>query len=217
MALCYAGWGGFFFLFHRNGVDYTRHYIWTTLYFLGVGAIIATIFRIYLAPIVQQFSLLPFIVFGVFMLVQLFIYVYVPKYLKAPTEYFEKYPNRYYLKLDWRRLVSKSADIAAQQAFIVLLVVFLKDAGLPLVQILFWFCLLFLFLHIPLLASERGRWPMYLFGVVVIVFSIIFPILILYIPYGFIYNIILHWLFYTTVAVVFWTQSNLKEKLEVKV
>lgn len=210
MALCYAAWGIFFVFLHSRGVDYVRHYWWTTGYFLSFAIGMSLLFWGYISNIIQNVAPTPLITFGVFMLSQLVLYVYVPKYIHEPAAYLQQHKNRDYLKINWRRLISKSADIVAQQVFIILLVLFLQEAGLTLPQTIAAFGVLFMLLHIPLLVNEWLRWPMWLFGGIVLAFSAIFPVLILTLNYGFVYNIILHWLFYTATAIIFWTQYNVQ-------
>lgn len=206
MTLCYLTWGGFFFCLYRRGIDYTRHFLLTTTYFLSAGTLMALVFLPYLIGVVRDFTATPFIVLCIFMLAQIPVYTFLPTRLREPDEYFRRYPDRYYLRLDWRRLISKSADILAQQVFIVLLVTFLRDADLPFYQILAAFGILFMLLHIPLVASERGAWPSWLFAGAVVAFSVVFPTLILEVRYGFVYNYMIHWSFYTLTAVIFWVR-----------
>lgn len=212
MILCNATWGFFYMGMHRKGVDYITHFLWTASYFLFVAVLVSFIFWGRLVLVLQDFTAIPFLALGVFMVGQVALYVYFPRHVSEPKKYFETHPDRYYLKIDWRRLVSKSMDILAQQVFIVLLVLFLQDAGLSFYQILLAFGVLFALLHVPLIANERGAWPSWLFAGIVVVFSAVFPMLILTVHYGFVYNYILHWLFYTTVAVSFWLWSAHQQK-----
>lgn len=208
MALCFLAWGLFYNLLHRKGVTYTRHFLWTTTYFLVVAMVMCAVFWRHLVPAIQGIALVPLMALVVFIAVQLVFFVYVPRRLREPCEYFEAHPDRYYLKIDWRRLVSKSADIAAQQVFIFLLIVFLREAGFSLYQIVASFTFLFALLHVPLIASEKGRWPSWLFAGAVLVFGVTFPPLILYTPYGFIYSYIIHWSFYMLTALIFWIRYD---------
>ena len=204
LALCYGAWGFFHGFLHKRGVTFESGYVWTSSYFLGVAAVLAAIFWSSLGPVVSNYELTPLLVLTVVLCAVLLIQLQLPKYVQEPRNYFEVHPNRYYLKLGWRRFVSKTVEIAAQQVFIVVLVVLLRDLGLRLPELIIIFGMLFFFLHIPLLTIERGRWPMWAFLGAVIGFSIIFPYFILYVPYGFAYNIAIHWLFYSFMAVTFW-------------
>ncbi len=208
MLLCYAAWGVFFFFLHSKGVNYTRHFLWTTTYFAMVGSVTALIFWRYTVQALQNFTLTPLFVLAAFMLVQAILYTALPRYLPEPKGYFEQYPTRYYLRLEPKRLVSKSADILTQQVFIVLLVSFLRDAGFSLVGTIVAFTILFGILHIPLISSEWGAWPAWLFAGAVVSFGGIFPILIITVRYGFVYNILIHWSFYTVTAIFFWIRYS---------
>lgn len=214
MTLCFATWGIFYNVLHRKlGINYTEHFWWTTFYFLSAGALVVLIFWRQASKMLQAEAPVPLIVLSVFMAALLAWSLYFPRRVREPIDYFETYPDRYYLKISWRRVVAKSADIAAQQFFITLLVLFLRDAGLPLYQILLWFLFLFSLLHIPLILSEWGRWPAALFAGAVVLFSFTFPFLILYVPYGFVYTFIVHWLFYTLTASVFWSIKSIDVKI----
>lgn len=147
---------------------------------------------------------MPFVMLGLFIFAQVLLHVFFPRFVRKPKEYFARYPDRYYLKIDLRRLVSKSMDIMAQQVFIVVLVLLLYEAGLSFYKLLVVFGILFALLHVPLIASERGAWPSWLFAGIVVLFSVIFPTLILTVPYGFIYTYMIHWSFYMSIAVIFW-------------
>lgn len=219
LALCFFAWGFFNAYLRRKGVGYTRYYMVTVVYFTATAGIIAFVFLEHLVPILQDFNVTPLLMLGIFMLIQAAWYAYFPTFFRPPTLYFESYPDRHYLEISLRRLLSKSTDIAAQQVFIVLLVVFLRDAGLSVPGIIAAFFMLFALLHTPLLVLEWRRWPWFAFAGAILLFSIVFPVLILLVPYGFVYNIILHWLFYTTTSAVFWLRCaerlpNAQEKIK---
>lgn len=209
MALCFAAWGFFYtVLFRRFQIDYTRRFGLTTLYYLAVGLLPLLAFWNYLKPLLIPISIDPLLVLAGFMLLQIGLSVFFARTLRHPNDYLEAYPDRYYLKLNWRRYISKSADIFAQQVIIILLVLLLERLGLSLLMLIIAFGTLFMLLHVPLIMSEWGAWPSALFASIVVVFSVLFPELILFVRYGFIYNIILHWAFYTITAATFWLQYN---------
>ncbi|HEY6020267.1 MAG TPA: hypothetical protein VIY48_10295 [Candidatus Paceibacterota bacterium] len=204
MSLCFFAWGFFYIGLHRNGIGYVRHFWITTIYFLTAGSLTGLIFHEQTLRALQHPTRQPLVLLAVFMLVQVAVSLLVPRYVPEPRAYFAQYPDRYFLQINWRRSIAKSADIASQQVFIVLLITFLHDAGLPLVQTIAGFLILFSLLHIPLIANEWGRWPAWVFIGAVVVFSLLFPPLILYVPYGFVYTFMIHWMFYTVMAVSFW-------------
>lgn len=197
-------WSIFFWFIYKKDLDYIKHFLWTATYFLFVAIITSLIFKDHVARIFQNFTAVPLVVLGLVILVHIILYIYLPRYLKEPKEYFEKYPKRQYLKIDRRRLLSKSMDILSQQIFVVLLVMFLHDGGLTLNQIIIAFAIIFSLVHAPLILVERGAWPSWYFTAFSILSAIIFPILILKVQYGFVYSYIVHWIFYTFTAVGFW-------------
>ncbi|MEK7544778.1 MAG: hypothetical protein AAB551_01470 [Patescibacteria group bacterium] len=199
-----VSWGVFFWFMHKKNADYIQHFLLTAIYFLCVAIFTSLIFRDHIVRAIQNFTATPFIVLGFVILAHIILYIYIPKYLREPKEYFEKYPKRQYLKIDKRRLVSKSLDILSQQIFVVLLVMFLQDASLSLHQIIIAFAIIFGLVHAPLIVVERGTWPSWYFTVFSILSAIIFPTLILKVQYGFVYSYIVHWVFYTFTAVGFW-------------
>jgi hypothetical protein len=115
----------------------------------------------------------------------------------------ERYPERTYLLIDYRRLFSKSFDLFSQQVFIVLLALFLKEAGLTIAEIITAFALIFGIVHAPLFWFDKG-WPSWYFTIFSILSAIVFPLLVLKVHYGFVYSYIVHMVFYTLTAVGFW-------------
>ena len=209
MTLCFLAWGFFYaVMVRRLHTNFSSGFLITTGYYLAFAAIISILFWPDLRPVLAHAALFPIVSIMVFGVAVLAVHAVAPLFLREPIEYFERYPDRHFLQLGWRRFFAKSADIFAQQAFIVVLVMLLQRLGLPLPLIIIAFGVLFMALHIPLIVSEWGAWPAWLFASIVAVFSAIFPVLILLVPYGFLYNIELHWLFYLTTAMVFWLQYD---------
>lgn len=203
MTMCFATFGGFRFLLHARGIDYIQYFWITALYFFSAAAVTMLVFGSRMLEIARDFSWTPVVMLFFCMAALLAIHIVVPRLVAAPEAYFNTYPDRYYLRIDWRRFISKSADILAQQVFIILIVLFLRDAGLSLLQIPLVFFVLFGILHIPLIVSESGIWR-WVFSGIVVVFSFGFPVLILTVHYGFVYTYLLHWLFYIVMSLSFW-------------
>src|SRR3989344_1129878 len=204
-------WGlswGFFLLYLFKRIDYIKYFIWTSIYFLSIAVATLLIFRDYMVRILQNFTPLPFIVLTGVITIGTFLYFYIPKHFGEPIDYFQKHPKRQYFVINPKRLFSKSAELLFQQVFIVLLVLFLQDAGLTIGQTIIAFAVIFGLAHIPLILIERGAWPSWYFTVFSILSAIVFPVLILKVQYGFIYSYIVHWTFYTFTAVGFWIWYN---------
>lgn len=203
-ALMLGVFWGIFFLFIYKQVDYIRHFGLTALYFFGVALATSLVFWGHLASVLANVAVLPLVVFFVVALGHVALYFYLPRYLPEPTAYLKQYPRRTFLTLDHRRLVSKAADLLAQQVFVVLLALFLRDAGLTLLQIVIAFAVIFGGVHLPLIIIDQGAWPAWYFAGFAVLSGIVFPVLVLKIAYGFVYSYIVHWLFYTLTAVGFW-------------
>lgn len=201
---------GFFLLYLHKKIDYTNHFVWTTLYFLTMAIVSSLIFKDHLYEVLQNFILLPFIILVATMALGVFLHSYLPRHLEEPKDYFLKYPKRQYFILNQRRLFSKSAELLFQQIFVVLLILFLRDAGLNIRQIILVFAIIFGVVHIPLIFIERN-WPSWYFTIFSIFSAIVFPVLILKVHYGFVYSYIVHWVFYTLTAVGFWVWYNRKK------
>lgn len=207
LCLWTVAWGTFAYGLWKRGITYTRKWPWTALYFASVAILTGSIYWKTLGSIVVAHPAVPLLVLVTFMLVQWCLYAYLWKRLPKKREYFEAHPMRDYLLFDPRRLVPKSMDILAQQVFIVLIILFFARAGLMMPLIIVGFCIAFALVHIPPIAFEWGRWPAWSFGGAVVLFSLLFPPLILLVPYGFVYTFIIHWLFYTGTAVIFWARQ----------
>ncbi|MDB5237360.1 MAG: hypothetical protein JWL88_462 [Parcubacteria group bacterium] len=199
-----VAWGVFGYCALMRGTNYVRGYVKTTIYFLTVGACTAALFWRSLSSFIQPIQWQAVGILIVFMSLQLCLYMILFRKFPRDADYFLQYPMREYLSVNPRRLVSKSADIFAQQVFIVLIIISLRNIDLSLTQVTLWFGLLFALMHIPPIAREWGEWPALTFSGAVVLFSALFPTIILTVPYGFIYTFIIHWLFYTGIAIGFW-------------
>src|SRR3989344_7379575 len=95
-ALLWGSSWGFFLLYLFKRIDYIKHFIWTSIYFLSIAVVTLTIFRDYMVRILQNFTLLPLIVFAGVIATGTFMYFYIPKHFREPEDYFQKHPKRQY-------------------------------------------------------------------------------------------------------------------------
>jgi hypothetical protein len=201
---------GIFGVLIRKGFDYVRHYIWTTFYFAAAAAGTCLLFRSYLGRILHP-SLLSIVILLVVIFAQITVYSVAAKFLVMPEEYFLRYPSRRFLLLDIRSLSYKTMDIVSQQILIVLLVLFLHDAGLTVWQTIVAFALIFTVFHIPLILLEKGEWVGWYLTGFALLSAVLFPVLVLKTPGGSLYTFIIHWLFYSITAIVFWRIRSTKK------
>ncbi len=131
-ALLWGATWGFFFVYLQKKVDYVRFYLVTSLYFLAAGIISIFVFKEYVSAVIKDFSATSIIILGLVYLARIIFYYFFRKYVREPKEYLRQYPKRTYLLIDYRRLFSKSFDLLFQQVFIVLLALFLNEAGLSI-------------------------------------------------------------------------------------
>lgn len=195
---------GIFRALIHKGFNHTKHFFLAALYFLATAIVTGVLFNGYVPRVFEGFVFVPVIVLIVVVIAHIALYLYLPKRLNVSKEYFLRYPTRQFLQLDPRRLVFKTADIVSQQLLIVLLVLFLQDAGLRLPQVILAFAIIFSAFHVPLTLFEKGKWPAWYFTAFAMLSAVVFPILILKVQYGFVYSFIIHWVFYTATAVGFW-------------
>jgi hypothetical protein len=95
--------------------------------------------------------------------------------------------------------MTKSFEILYQQLMVILLLVWLRDAGLSLFSIALIFAGLFSAGHLPLLFFKKKNIGK-LFVVSSLSSSLVFPYLILEIENGFALGYAVHWLFYIVAA-----------------
>ncbi len=201
-----ALWFGFSLL-NKIGVDYIRRFYFTIVYFLSVSILILFFFWGEFSRFVRiKFNLIPFILIPVLFVFNALAYKFIRLKFKRPKKLINDYRGVFFLKLDDKYLVSKSFEIFFQQVLIVLLVALLQDHGFSLFRIMIVFALLFGIAHAYLIHS-KGR----LFGSFFIVSSVlsavIFPFLIIRVPWGFVYSYFVHWLFYIFAAFLFWSRK----------
>ena len=201
-----VGWFGFFLL-NKKGIDYIKKYLITVTYFLGLSALIIIYFREDFKQILNTpFNILPIIFLIVLFIINILTYYLVKKNHKKPVQLIKNNPHGFYLRLDYRYLVSKSFEILFQQILIILLVIWLRQAQFNIYEIILSFAIIFGAGHIYLLYHRTK-----IFGRLVVISSIIsaliFPILIMYVQYGFVYSYIIHWIFYISIGLFFWKKK----------
>lgn len=187
----------------KKGITYTQRYGWLIIFFLGCTSLAFFYFWKTVSKVMVKFMATPFIILLFVSILAIMVYYFSHKHLRRPTKLIEKYPHQFFIKMDYRYLLSKSFDILFQQVMIVILVLWLAQRGFSLSEITPWFVVLFGGIHLlalPLAGKIFGTFYLIasLFG------AILFPMLILTVQYGFVYSYVVHFLFYTVSAVFFW-------------
>ncbi len=198
---------GTFALLRKKGISYNKNYGWTILYFLIFTTISCLYFKDILVDVTAKFTIVPLIILVFIYILTVVIYYFSHKYLKKPAKLIEKYSDQHFIKMDYKYLFSKLFDILFQQVMITVLVLWLSKEFFSMTQIIIYFILLFGIVHL-IGISIAGK----IFGTYYLIMSligaVIFPILILNVNYGFVYNFIIHFLFYSISSLLFWLYAE---------
>ncbi len=160
----------------KKGITYNKNYGWLVIFFLFFTLLAGVYFRDLLKMVDGTFTSIPFVVLVLVYLVTSLAYAFSHKYIQSPSRLIERYPQQFFIQMDYRYLVSKSFDILFQQMMILMLVLWLSQQGFSL--------------SMTMLFSLLG--------------AVVFPLLVLTVNYGFVYSYALHFFFYTASAVFFW-------------
>jgi hypothetical protein len=107
----------------------------------------------------------------------------------------------FFATMDYRFLFSKSFDILSQQLLFLTLVLILKNTIPNPIEIVLLCSAIFGAIHIPLLITKHNIIAPY-FITASFLAGGIFSLLILMLPYGFLYAYITHWSFYIIAGLV---------------
>ncbi len=196
------GWG-IFFLLWKKYLHYILHPFLVALHFLLFTILSIILFKKELIPLVDGFTIVPFALLFLVIMITIGVYFLSHSYLTRPTKLIEKYPREFFLAMDYRYMFSKSFEILFQQVMVVILVLLLWEEGLNIVSICALFATVFGIVHIPLIRTEGWFFGCF-FTVSSALSGILFPPLILKVHYGFVYTYTIHWVYYTVSGVFFW-------------
>jgi len=200
------GWFGFFLL-NKKGIDYINKFYISIVYFVSLSILIVVIYwKEFIKLITVEFSIIPFLFIPLLFITNIVAYHYIRNNLKKPNQFIKENPQVFFLKLDNKYLASKSFEILFQQILIVLLILWLSQLGISIFGIIISFAILFGLGHYYLIYSI-GKLFGTIFTVSSIFSAIIFPILIIYVPWGFIYSYFIHWMFYISAGFFFWRRK----------
>ena len=204
-----VGLGYFFVHLLKNGITYTKNYGITIAYFILMSLFTFILFKSHFEPFLVELAILPFAILAVTILVCLGIYKYGKRRFLINRAYLETHPTEHLLRLDNRYIFSKLGETLLHQILVMLLVAFLTEYGLNLVEIIIISTVLFTATHVALIPTTDFSFGFY-FTAAIALSAFIFPPIVILTNYGFIYNIALELLFYTLSAVIFWSHYKLK-------
>ncbi len=190
-------------LIPKRGITYTKRYGWLILFFLFFTFLAGWYFKETLAKVDGRLSLVPIAVLILVYLTTIMVYYLSRQHLVRPTQLIDQHSHQYFIKMDYRYLISKSFDILFQQVMIMIMVTLLSQQNYSLLQIMLYFVLLFGIVHVFALFSAGKIFGTY-YLVASIIGAVVFPILILKVSYGFVYSYIIHFFFYSISSLFFW-------------
>jgi len=199
-----------YYLIFKRGITYTKGYSWMTLYWVFASLIAILIFKNTLYPLIESFTPIPFIVLIATYIVSHLSYYYVNKKVSRPRELLKNHPHEFVISLKHRYLISKLPSILFQQTLIATFSLTLINNSFSISQIIIILVIIFVLFHIHLIKKNGIFFGLFyvlsaLFG------SILFPLLILKINYGFVYSFSLHLAFYTIMGTGFWIYEHKKK------
>lgn len=177
--------------------------IWSLFYF-GLWTIIVTIlFPQHMVYLFGSISFLGYISL-IFLLLGVFPFIYhtLRKRIGSPKWLALLFPGQGMLTLEERYIVAKIGDVIFQQSIAGVLIITLASAGVIYPHIVIIFVLLFALAHLYIFRTAGFFWGMH-YTAYATLSGFAFPFLILFIPAGIAYTIILHMLFYVLSAAFF--------------
>lgn len=197
-----ACWGVSFSLI-KQGITYVDHPLVTSLTFLSFSVPLVALHWRRLEPLTRQGTAAALVALLLAGVLTILVYASVPKRFRRPDELIARHPEEFYLRMDYRYLVSKTFEVLFQQLVIVILSLLLAATGLSLTGIVLGFLCIFGLLHLPMLRIV-GKPVGLSYGIASVTLAAVFPILILRVHAGFLYSYTAHWFFYTIAALVAW-------------
>lgn len=204
-------WLLFYWFLNKHHINYIHHFWITSCFFLGIAILIFLLFQNNFKPFIVNFINFPFYLLIVFYILAFSIYFLSGKFFTRSIAYWKGQSTTFAfaMLMDYRYLIAKSFEILFQQISIILLISFLLEAKLNLLQLIVIFIAIFGMSHIPaaLVKKNNIRWYV-LFTLASFLSGIIFPLLIIKIHYGFVYSYIMHWSFYIIAGVLINMRKN---------
>lgn len=195
---------GFVYVVNRRlHLSFVKNPVLTFVYFLAMTALVGLLFYPYARELFDPGSILV-VMFFLFVLFVLNPWAYrtlvangmVAKRLAA------LYPDQAFLALDERYLLSKTGDVVFQQVALGILALMLTALGVPFSTLVPWFAFAFAVLHLHLFLSMRPVWAAY-FTACATVSGFVLPYLLLMVPGGVYFAIVLHLMWYVGSGALF--------------
>jgi len=197
MALVLMNRLGFVYVIDRRlHLTFVKNPVLTFVYFMVMTLLISVIFYPYASIIFNPATSLT-VIFFLFVLFVLNPWAY--KHMKesglVASRLAKLYPNQSFLAIDERYLLSKTGDVIFQQTALGILALMLTALGMPFTTLVPVFAIVFAVLHLHLFLSMPPVWATY-FTICATASGFVLPFILVLIPGGMYYAIILHLLWY---------------------
>ena len=177
--------------------------ILTFVYFILMAAVLGILFPTYAVALFHPGSSLTVVLFLLILfVVNPWVYARLRHLHQAPLLLAKAYPDQQFLLIDTHYLFSKTGDVIFQQTAVGILLLLLSDSGVPAMELVPLFAVIFAVIHLHMYAATKALWATY-FTISATVGGFMLPFIILMVPGGIYYAIILHMLWYVGSGALF--------------
>jgi hypothetical protein len=204
MALVLVNRLGFVYVIDRKlHLSFVRNPVLTFVYFMAMTLFVSLVFFPYAVVAFDPGWSLT-VIFFLFVLFVLnpWAYRHMQESGLVARRLAKLYPNQPFLQIDERYLLSKTGDVIFQQTALAILALMLTALGMPFTTLVPVFAVAFALLHFHLFFSMPLIWAVY-FTICASVSGFVLPYLLLLVPGGVYYAIILHLLWYVGSGALF--------------
>lgn len=177
--------------------------VWSFFYFSFWTGVVSVFFGKELWVLFGQISLIGYLILFILLFI-IFPYIYrtMKSHVGSPEWLREVYPSEGMLTLEERYIFAKIGDVIFQQSIAGAMLVVLVSQGFEYQHVTAVFLVLFVLAHVYIFATAGLMWGMH-FTAYAVLGGFAFPYLIIFVPAGIAYSIVLHMLFYVLSAVFF--------------
>lgn len=195
---------GFVYVIDRRlHLSFVKNPVLTFVYFIVMSLVVVALFFPYAVTAFNPGTSLT-VMFFLFVLFVLNPWAY--RHMKeaglVARRLSKLYPGQSFLQIDERYLLSKTGDVIFQQTALAILALMLTALGVPFTTLVPVFAIAFAVLHLHLYLSMPPVWATY-FTICATASGFVLPYLLLLVPGGVYYAIILHLLWYVGSGALF--------------
>ena len=194
-------WAFFIVVLQEQGVDYSNHYLITSVYFMLVISSLSSIFRKEIGAYVERFTPKDLLIVSVFSAAMALIYFLVNQFIVIPSGVDVSHLP-FTLRMNESFLVTKAFEIMFQQTVFIIGIYYIFDNDVSRWVDMLLFGLFALLIHIPVLLVPDSIGKILLS--VSFFAGVIFSYCITKFKKGFIYSFMIHYCFYVLLGALYW-------------